>query len=150
MVQEQEVVKASLEDILRLDAGSIYAYDSSAGERYERWEVTIYTKNGDRIDLPIYHERYEFGSNHEPDREEGEPKTIGEALPELHIEPNEIKEVVVYERYYCSWEDYADWEKTIIYIPEDTIDIETLRREMIRKIKEMADEEVFKLYYSLF
>ena len=149
-ILEERVEKVSLEDILRMDAGSVYTYDSSAGERYERWEVTIHTKDGRKIELPTYYECHEYGSNHDPNWEDGERKTIAEVLPEYGIKPEDIERVVVYERYYCSWEDYGDREELITYIPEGTLDIEKLREEIIERVRSMNEDQILQLYFTCF
>ena len=142
---EKRVERVPLASILRMDAGSVYTYDSSAGEKYERWEVTIYTKDGKTIELPIYHEVHEFGSNYDPNWEDGERKTIAEVLP---IKPEDIERVVVFYKYYCSWEDYGDREEIITYIPEGALDIEKIREEIIERVRRMNEDQILKLYFT--
>jgi len=150
MEKVREVRKTSLTEVLSLNAGEEYTYDYCMGGKVDKWEVTIILKNGRKVDLPIYHECHEYGSNHDPNWERGERKCIGEVLNEFNIKPEDIKEVIVYNYYYCSWEDYGEEDKEIIYIVEDTFNIEDIRREIIEKIKDMNEQDILNLYYKFF
>jgi hypothetical protein len=137
--------KMPLREILAMDTGYIKIWVSGTHDVYEWEKVWVYYNDGEFERLPYAYEYTEYDSNNVPHEEYKFNYRIYDFVK------NKINLIERVERLYAYHID-GNYQKEIaeIIYPEDSLNVQNMRKQLIKKIENTEEDKILYYYYKIF
>jgi len=141
------IEKMSLKEILDMDTGVVDYWYSSAGDTFEDKIVWIYLKDGtvEKLEPSYIYKGYADKSIGDYSNNSGDK--IYDVITRMGKKPEDIEKVEIeYSFIGCGRHE----EETTIIYPEESLNLEQIKKEILDKIQEADDEKILYYYYKIF